>query len=289
MERKRLGRTLAFVASALAVALIASGCGGAAPTAGPKDLLDTVKERGSLRVSTDANYAPQSFFDEKTKEWTGFDIDTAREVAKRLGVKVDFQTPQWDAITAGNWAGRWDVSIGSMTITPERKQVLLFTPPYYYYLAQFAVRADLKDTIKTVDDLAGKNVCVAKSTTYEDYLNGKLNLDTINTPAPKGVKVIPVDTDQLCIQSIQSGRKDYDAVLTAATVVKDGIDKGAPIVALGKPVYSEPLAMAIDKQAAPNDKFVAELSKIVNDMHADGTLSQLATKYYGLDLSVAPK
>jgi polar amino acid transport system substrate-binding protein len=176
-----------------------------------------------------------------------------------------------------------------MTITPERQKVLEFTPPYYYSLAQFAVRTDLKDTIKTVEDLGGKTVCVAKSTTYEEYLGGKLQLDTITTPAPQGVKIVPVETDQVCIQTIQSGRKEYDAVLTAANVVNDGIKKGAPVVMLGKPVFSEPLAIAIDKSSAPNAKFVEALSKIVTDMHNDGTLNKLAMKYYGIDLSVVPK
>ena len=299
-----LKHKMAFLSCSAMILLNLVACGGSpAPTSAPakaaestattaapaqKDQLDLVKERGVLRVSTDANYAPQSYFDEKTKEWTGFDIDTANEIGKRLGVKVEFITPQWDAITAGNWAGRWDVSIGSMTITPERVKVLNFTAPYYYSLAQFAVRADLKDSIKTVDDLAGKTVCVAKSTTYEDYLNGKLALDTITKQAPKGIKVASIETDQLCIQTIQSGRKEYDAVLTAANVVNDGMQKGAPIVFLGKPVYSEPLAIALDKSAAPNDKLLEALSKAVLDMHADGTLSKLATKYFGYDLSVVP-
>jgi polar amino acid transport system substrate-binding protein len=302
-----LKHKLAFLSCSAALLLNLVACGGtAAPTTAPtkaseptattaatavpaqKDQLDLVKERGVLRVSTDANYAPQSYFDEATKAWTGFDIDTANEIGKRLGVKVEFITPQWDAITAGNWAGRWDVSIGSMTITPDRVKVLSFTKPYYYSLAQFAVRADLKDSIKTVDDLAGKSICVAKSTTYEEYLNGTLVLDTINVQAPKGIKVAPVETDQLCIQTIQSGRKEYDAVLTAANVVNDGIQKGAPIAFLGKPVYSEPLAIALDKSAAPNDKLLEALSKAVSDMHSDGTLSKLAVKYFGYDLSVVP-
>ncbi len=301
-------RKFSVIASGLILTAIVAACGGSpaptiAPTAvpqpaatsapkptdGPKDLLDTIKERGVIRVSTDANYAPQSYFDEKTKEWTGFDIDTANEVGKRLGVKVEFATPQWDAITAGNWAGRWDVSIGSMTITPERAKVLDFTPAYYYSLAQFAIRADLTNTIKTVDDLKGKTVCVAKSTTYEDYLNGKLTSDSITTPAPKGITVAPVETDQLCIQTIQSGRKEYDAVLTAANVINDGIQKGAPIAFLGKPVYSEALAASIDKSSAPNSKLAQAISTAINDMHTDGTLSKLAMKYFGYDLSVLPK
>ena len=131
------------IAAAVALAACAAPAASTAPassvTSAPasntsptqKDQLDKIKERGTLRVSTDANYAPQSFFDDKTKEWTGFDIDVATELAKRLGVKVEFITPDWSAITAGNWADRWDISVGSMTITEDRKKVLDFSSAYY--------------------------------------------------------------------------------------------------------------------------------------------------------------
>lgn len=254
-----------------------------------QDQLDKIKARGTLRVSTDANYAPQSFFDDKTKEWTGFDIDVATELAKRLGVKVEFITPDWSAITAGNWADRWDISVGSMTITEDRQKVLDFTPAYYYTPAQFAVRADLKDSIKSVADLAGKNICAGESTTYEQYLNGKLTFPDM-TPVPANVKVIPTKTDAECIQSIQSGRKDYDAVLTAQGVIDDGIKKGAPIVKVGTPVYYEDLAVALDKSAQPNAKLLAALGEAITAMHSDGTLSNLSKKYYdGADLTVKVK
>lgn len=288
LKRRSMLASLALVAVALVSACAAAPPAGAPPSAtsaGDKDWLDKVKERGVLRVSTDANYAPQSYFDEQTKEWTGFDIDTAREVARRLGVQVEFVTPDWSAITAGNWAGRWDVSIGSMTPTPERRKVLDFTPPYYFSVAQFGIRADLKDEIKTVGDLAGRTVCVAESTTYETYLNGKLDIP-VEMPPPQGIRISPVKTDQDCIQSIQAGRRDFDAVLTSANVINDGRKKGVPIEFLDKPVYYEELAISIDKSAAPNAKFLAELTRIVNEMHADGTLSQLSMKYFdGLDVT----
>jgi len=59
----------------------------------------------------------------------GFDIDVAKEVAKRLGVELEHVTPGWDVITAGKWAGRWDICIGSMTATKEREEVLDFPGP----------------------------------------------------------------------------------------------------------------------------------------------------------------
>lgn len=288
-------RTMLIFATAAIVVLAACAAPPANNTAtsantspAQQDQLDKIKARVTLRVSTDANYAPQSYFDEKTKEWTGFDIDVATELAKRLGVKVEFTTPDWSAITAGSWADRWDISVGSMTITEDRKKVLDFTPPYYFTPAQFAARADLKDSIKSVADLAGKNICVGESTTYEQYLNGKLTFPDM-TPPPAGAKVIATKTDAECIQSIQSGRKDYDAVLTALGVVDDGISKDAPIVKVGNPVFYEDLAVALDRSAQPNSKLLAALSDAINAMHADGTLSALSKKYYGTDLTVKVK
>lgn len=274
----------------------AAGSATAAPanaqpqTGAEKDLLDVIRERGVMRVSTDANYAPQSYFDEQTKTWTGFDIEVAYEVGRRLGVKVEFVTPDWSAVTAGNWAGRWDVSIGSMTITPERQKVLDFTPPYYYTAGQFGVRADLKDVIRGLSDLEGRTVCVGEATVYEQYLNGTLNIEGEIIPPPKNVKVATVKTDLECIQSMQSGRKDYDAVLTAANVLADAAKKGAPVVAIGSTVFADQVGISIDKAARPNAKFLAALSQIVKDMHADGTLSAISKKYYdGFDLTKLQK
>ena len=273
-------------------ALILTGCAAPPPAAAPaeKDLLDIIRERGVMRVSTDANYAPQSYFDEQTKTWTGFDIDVAYEVGRRLGVQVEFVTPDWSAITAGNWARRWDVSIGSMTITPEREKVLDFTPPYYYTAAQFGVRSDLQDAIKGLDDLAGKTICVGEATVYEEYLNGKLNIEGILVQPPANVKVATVKTDLECIQSMQAGRKDYDAVLTASNVLDSAIKNGAPVVVVGPAVFADRIGISIDKAAKPNAKFLAALSKIVEDMHADGTLSALSKKHFnGFDLTKLPR
>ena len=83
------------------------------------DLLAKVLAEGVIRVSTDPNYAPQSLL-KPDGTFEGFDIETATEIAKRLGVEVEFVTPEWDAITAGNWGDQWDMSVGSMTITKPR-------------------------------------------------------------------------------------------------------------------------------------------------------------------------
>ena len=95
-----------------------------------------------LTVSTDPAYPPASSLNEQTGEYEGFDIDVATEIAKRLGVDVAWETPAWDVITAGSWNGRWDTTVGSMTPTNDRQEVLYFTEPYNYTPAVVVVLAD---------------------------------------------------------------------------------------------------------------------------------------------------
>lgn len=94
------------------------------------EALDRVMSAGVLKVATSADWAPQSFINDDNK-MDGFDVDVARELAKRLGVEVEFVTPSWDIITAGRWNGRWDLSVGSMTPTKSRAEVLAFPGVYY--------------------------------------------------------------------------------------------------------------------------------------------------------------
>jgi ABC-type amino acid transport substrate-binding protein len=99
--------------------------------------LASVCEAGVIVVSTDPAYPPQSFLND-AGEYEGFDIDVAMEIAQRLGVEVEFTDPTFDAVVAGNWSDRWDMSVGSITVTEERTEVLDFTQPYYFTPAQMA-------------------------------------------------------------------------------------------------------------------------------------------------------
>ena len=284
MKRISIALTL-LVAATLVLAACTSDATPATPTAAP-DLLDDIMTRGSLRVSTDPNYAPQSFLNDQG-ELDGFDVDVAKEAAKRLGVKVEFITPDWDTIVSGNWGGRWDISIGSMTITTDRQQVLYFTPLYYYTPAQFAVPED--STIASVDDLNGKAICVGAGTTYESYLRNDNTLSLVGETVIKqvtGTKVTTLPTDAECAQAWQAGRKDFEAWLTSSTTIQGAIDQGIKIKFLDSPVYYEDLAVAIDKQHTKDaTRLVAKLSEIVNTMRSDGTLTSLSNKWYKLDLT----
>jgi len=283
--------------TATAFALTACGVGGATN----ENLLDDVRKRGYLLVSTDPNYEPASFlntdgsraadtvcpFDAySTAEMQGFDVDVAIAIGDGLGVETCFATPDWDVITAGSWGDKWDVSIGSMTITPERQQVLDFVTPYYGTPAIFAVHTDA--TYESIDEMAGQPVCVGASTTYETWLNGD-DLGpgvVIVSEAPADIEVITLTTDQVCALALAAGRKDFVAYVTSQPVVNANISEGLPVKQLGGVVFSESLAAAFDRSSTLDSTTLqAEVDQIIIGLHEDGILSALSTKWFGVDLT----
>jgi polar amino acid transport system substrate-binding protein len=290
---------------AILASLVLAACG-AASTPEPQDVLESIKQRGYILVSTDPNYEPQSFLNTSgtrlsdtkcpsdaltTAEMQGFDVDVAKAIGEALAVETCFATPSWDAITAGNWADRWDVSVGSMTITTARQQILDFSVPYYYTPAVIAVRAD--SGITDLAGLEGQALCAGAATTYEQWLNHDMEglglpESSIYAEAPN-VTVVPLETDQECAQAIAAGREDFIGYVTSATVVDANIAAGFPVVKLGSPVYSEDLAAAFDKSSTlPTDTLRAEVDELLTAMHSDGRLSELSNQWFGTDLTLDP-
>lgn len=272
----------------LILSLVLAACGGG----GADDLLGQIEEDGVIRVSTDANYEPQSFLNE-SGEFVGFDIDVAKEIAERLGVEIEFKTPDWDLITAGNWGGQWDMSVGSMTVTTAREQVIDFASPAYYYTPAQLAAAD-GSGIDTWDDVDGQTICVGLSTTYETWLSG--DVESLGLPEasffadpPADTTIIPLPTDGECVQSIQSGREEFAVFLTSNTVVEAALAEGMSIHKVGTPVFSENLAVAFDKNSElDNATLLARVSEILTEMHADGTMTELSMKWFGEDLTSDP-
>lgn len=224
------------------------------------DLLETIQETGVLRISTDANYEPQSFL-QPDGTFVGFDIDVGTEIAARLGVEAEFQHVDFDAITAGNWSERWDISVGSMTITTPRKDILSFTQPYYYTPAYLAAstRSGVTETSQLPFEL------------------------------PDGAEATTLATDANCVEAIEAGRPEFDLVITSGTVIDSAVDAGSPIVKIGEPIFQENLAVAIDKAGPPHAALLFEIDQIIGEMHADGTLTELSEKWFdGADLTQDP-
>jgi len=290
---------LSFVGLAIVLALVLAACGGGQAPA--EDLLADIEARGYIISATDPNYEPQSFLNTEGErpadtlcpedtlteaEMQGFDVDVAKEIATRLGVEICFATPDWDIVTAGGWADKWDFHVGSMTAKPPRPDVLFFTNAYYAPTAVIAVGVD--STYESIDDLANTALCVGTATTYEDWLNGILELaaEDIYAQPPAGVTVVSLPTDQECAQALAAGRTDFVGYVTSKTVVDANIAAGMPVRILGEPVFMEKNRVAFDKASAfDNTSLIEAIDLIVLDMHADGTLSQLSIEWLGADLT----
>jgi len=284
----------------LSFGLAACGGGGG----GDGTLLGEVKARGYLVVSTDPNYEPISFLDPDAEraegticpsemltygEMKGFDVDVAKAVADELGVEVCFATPDWDLVTAGGWGDRWDISIGSMTPTLTRAEVVEFSTPYVYTPVQFAATAD--SGITSLADLEGQAICLAAATTYLDWMNGTLTIteDAIFADPPIDFTIVELPSDQECAQAIAAGRKEFSVYLTSTNVIDSNIAGGLDVVKVNGPVFSENLSPATDKSSSYDiATFVAEISSIVDGLHADGTLSALSFKYFEIDMTQDP-
>lgn len=297
---KKLYPALIF---AIIASLMLTACGGGGG-AQADNLLDAVKQRGYIVVSTDPNYEPQSFLNTEgkrpadtkcpsdvltTAEMQGFDVDVAKAIGDSLGVETCFATPDWDTITAGTWSDKWDVSVGSMTITPERQEVLDFSVPYYGTPAVIAVGAD--SGLTSLDELAGKAVCAGASTTYETWLNGgDLGPSIAVFAQAPAVTVVPLPTDQECAQALAAGREDFVGYVTAVTVVNENIASGLPVVQLGEPVFTEILAAAFDRSSdLDSTSMRAKVDELFTAMHADGRLSALSDQWFGTDLTLVSK
>jgi polar amino acid transport system substrate-binding protein len=250
------------------------------------DLLKKVCDAGKLTVSTDPAYPPQSSLNEQTGEYEGFDIDVATEIAKRLGVKVAWETPAWDVITAGSWNGRWDTTVGSMTPTNDRQKVLDFTEPYNYTPAVVVVPADDTSVNDLTTDLDGAKIGVCSGCTYDQYLQKKLAINGYTFDfVIDDAEISGYDTDTTALQDLANGR--LDAVITSSTTAQGYIDAGNPVKIVGDPVFYEPLSVGFDKSSDPSSTSLFEaVNQIVKDMHADGTLTSLSEKWYdGQDLT----
>lgn len=298
-----MSRMTRFIHAVAAAALLLAACAPAEP-AEPADKLATILARGTLIIATDPAYPPQSELnpngqrpadtkcttDQVTAaELTGFDIDTAAAIAEGLGVEPCFVSPDWTLITAGNWSDRWDVSVGSMTVTPERMQALYFAQPYYTTPAAIFVHKD-NTSLASAADLAGKNIGVCTGCTYEAYLNSTLAIPGEDIQfVIKGATVKGYDTDSTALEDLALGDGvRLDAVITAQPTGLGYISDGKPVKQIGDALYYEYLAPAIDKQSSQDPvEFVKKVSEVVLALHKDGTLKALSLHYYNTDLTTA--
>ena len=249
-------------------ALLITLLGFTAASAMAADLLDSVKQRGTLRVAVEGTYPPFNYKD--NGQLTGFDVEIAQALAQKLGVKADFTTTEWSGILAGLQAGKYDVIVNQVGITAKRQETFDFSDPYVLSQAQLVVRKDESRKLDTLDDLKGKKVGVGQGTNFADMLRAVNGID---------VKTYPGEQEYL--QDLSLGRVDAalnDTLMIPYLIKKTNLPL-KPGAAVGE---ASPNGIPFVKN---NPKFKAALNKALADLKADGTYARISNKWFGRDVS----
>ncbi len=249
------------------------------------EVYDDIAAKRLITVATDANWPPQSFLNDDNR-MDGFDVEVAREIARRMGVEIEFVTPGWDLITSGDWNRRWDLHVGSMAPTSDHAKKLVFPAVYYFTPASVAVH-EVSGFTK-ISQLSGKRIGVAASTHFEQYLQKNLVIESDAVPAFSYQIANPqIKSYESSLLALDDLRLDpgqrLDAAISSMTVIMQTIGEGYPVKVIGDPVFYEPLAIAID---TGDEAFALKLRDIIGWMHKDGTLSKISKKWYGIDYSI---
>jgi His/Glu/Gln/Arg/opine family amino acid ABC transporter permease subunit len=259
-------RRIPLLGLLLILAVMLAACGGKAANTG-----EPLKSAGVLRVGTEGVYSPFSYHDTATGQLVGYDVDVARAVADKLGVRVEFVETPWDSIFAALEANRFDVVANEVTITPERQAKYDLSQPYSVGEGVIVTRAD-DSSITTLADLKGK---VAAE-------NATSNWSEIARKA--GARVETVEGFTQAIKLLNQGRVDAvvnDSIAVYAYLAETN-DKSVKIAGTVGQKSEQGFA------ARKNSGLLPELNTALDELRADGTLAAISQKYLKANASGAP-
>ena len=234
------------------------------------DLLDQIQERGTIIIGLEGDWAPWSFVDEND-ELAGFDVEVARAIAAKLGVEVQFIPGEWDGLFAGMDAGRYDIVINGVEVTPERTEKYDFTEPYAYIRTALIVRGD-NETIKTFDDLKGKKTANSIASTY------------MNLAEDYGATCYGVDTLDETLTMVLQGRVDatLNAIVSYTDYMAQHPDANLKVVATTDDASNVSIPMRKGEETA---SLMEAINQAIAELHEEGMISELSLKYFGEDIS----
>ena len=262
---KRIGF---FVSVLVAASLVLSACGGGSTAA---NHLEAIKQAGVIKVGTSADYPPFESVDASGNK-IGFDIDLMTEIAKRLGVKIEWVDMPFDSLIAAVQEGKIDASISAFNYSEERDQTIDFSDAYYTSEDAFTVAEGFAGTIANPGDVANFKVGVQTGTTQDGWLTDTL-VATGKLPEENLFRYDRVDQAML---DLQNGRIEVmmsDYIPAQALVEQLG---GLTIVYHGV-LSSGPMNIVI-----PNDdkELQQAINEILKQLQDEGFINDLAVKYF---------
>ena len=267
-------RRIFLSAVAMTAALVLNGCSDNSDKTvkEPKqsqDLLQQIQAKGEVVIATEGTWSPWTYHDESGK-LTGYDIEVGRLIAEKLGVRAHFVEGKWDGLLAGISAGRYDLMINGVDVTPERQKAYCFSQPYAYNKTVVVV-SESNTTIHTMQDLKGKKTANTISSTYAEIAERY------------GANVVGVDDLNQTFELLLSGR--IDATLNAEVVYYDykKVHPTAPIKIAATDENVTSVAIAMKKEGT--EKLQSEINRILTDLDSRGQLKELSERFFGTDIS----
>ncbi len=263
-------KKIAAVAALLTLSAVLVGCN-KTETAQPAAAAPAPAAVTKIVVGLDDNFPPMGFRDEKN-ELVGFDIDMAREAAKRMGVEVEFKPIDWSAKEAELSGKRVDALWNGLTITEERKKNIGFTAPYMENHQIIVVSA--KSAIKAKADLAGKVVGAQDGSSAVDAVKKE---DAVF----KSFKEFKTFGDNVtALMDLTTGR--LEAVVVDEVVGRYYVAKKPELYAvLDENFGTEEYGVGVRKD---DTALLPLLDKAMGEMKQDGAAAQIATKWFGKNI-----
>ena len=227
---------------------------------------NVVKDSGTIIAATEGAFYPFNYFE--GPKLTGYEVDVAEAVAKKLGLKLEWRVVSFDAQLASIRQDRFDFAIASHGYTEERAKAVDFASPHYCTGGQIAAA---KNGTLTAAALNGKTVGVQLATSYFD--NAK------KVPGIKEIKTYKADPE--AFSALKAGKIDAwisDKWLIKATLEKNP-DSG---IVSGEQLFVERVSMIVRKN---NKEFVEKLNQAIGELQKDGTLAAISQKYFKTDIT----
>ena len=260
-------------AALLAAAVLAmTGCKKSEKKAG-SDAVSALKSRGTFVLGLDDSFPPLGFRSEDN-EVVGYDIDLAKEVAKRLGVDFRAQPIDWDAKEMELETGKIDCIWNGFTITDERKNALSFTEAYLNNDQVLVVRSD--SGINSLADMKGKIVGIQSGSSAQEAVDDNAAF------ASSISKLIMFKDNITALNDLDIGGVDG--------VVMDSVVANYSIAQTKKPFNVIDESLANEGYGIGFRKNEPELRDavwtILQEMQKDGTVTAISQKWFGRDISV---
>lgn len=234
------------------------------------DLLAQIQARGEIVVAMEGTWAPWTYHDENDV-LVGYDVEVAQKIAEKLGVTPRFVEGEWDGLLSGLDAGRYDIMVNGVDITPERAEKYDFSTPYAFNRTAVIVSSD-NNEITAMEDLSGKHTANTISSTYAE------------TAEQYGAEVTGVDDLNQTFELLLSGR--IDATLNAEVTYYDYM-KAHPDAAIKIAVLApDATQVAIPlRKGEDTETLRVAIDQALKDLADSGELSRLSEKYFGTDIS----